>query len=272
MCADDNEGPWNGKVRREFFKIFMESETLLEAQRRGFANVPKTVVEAEQYATDFLLQVYLHVKESIETQMGLKQSGGWVNTAVEFLFSVPTTWTSLKIINHFKTIIRNAGFGVESPRHSAQVDLTEAEAAAVATLKTSAVAFDKDSMFLVVDAGGGTTDLALMKVTTVDQQIPQMSSVHQVSGIGIGATLIDQLFVRLVAGRLAAYPEVTATGQLPPDYPLGLARSHQFRTVKHKFGERAYTQPHYRIPLEGVSHTFNHAGLGINNGWMTFTL
>lgn len=272
MCADDNDGPWNGKIRREFFKIFMEAETLLEAQRRGFANAPTTTVEAEQYATDFLQQIYAHVKESIETQMGLQQSGGWADMPVEFLFSVPTTWTSLKMINRFKSIIRNAGFGVESLRHSAHVDLTEAEAAAVATLKTSAVTLDTDSLFLVVDAGGGTTDLALMQVTTVNQEIPQMSSVHQVSGIGIGATLIDQRFVRLVARRLEAYPEVTATGQVPPDYPLRLARSHQFRTVKHKFGERAYTQPHYRIPLEGVSHSFNHAGLLINNGWMTFTL
>lgn len=274
MCADDDEGqaPWNGKIRREFFKIFMEPDTLAEAQQRGFASAPRTTLEAQQFVTDFLREIYSHIKESIEIQMGQRHVGGWKDTAVEFLFSVPTTWTSLSMINQFKTIIRNAGFGEEGPRHSAQVDLTEAEAAAVATLKTSAIHFNMESLFLAVDAGGGTTDLALMKVTSVNQQVPQMSSLHQVSGIGIGATLIDQLFVRVVASRLAAYPDVIATGQLPPDYPLRLARSHHFRTVKHKFGERAYMQPQFRIPLDGVAHGFSHAGLGIENGRMIFTL
>ncbi|KAB5580556.1 hypothetical protein GE09DRAFT_950983 [Coniochaeta sp. 2T2.1] len=276
MCADDDEArvPWTGtgKVRREFFKIFMEPETLAEAHKRGFASAPKTTLEAQQFVTDYLRELYAHVKESIEIQMGLRNFGGWKDTAVLFLFSVPTTWTSLSLINQFKAIICNAGFGVEGPRHSAQVDLTEAEAAAVATLKTSAVHFNMESLFLAVDAGGGTTDLALMKVTSVNQQVPQMSSMHQVSGIGIGATLIDQLFVRLVAARLAQHPDVTASGQLPPDYALRLARSHHFRTVKHKFGERAYMQPQFRMPLDGVAHGFSHAGLGIENGRMIFTL
>jgi hypothetical protein len=267
MCADDDD---TGKTRREWFKIFMDAETLLEAQQSGFPNLPRTVQEAQQLVTDYLRQVYAHVKDSIETQIGRRHYGGWTDMAVEFLFSVPTTWTSQDIIESFKGVIRNAGFGAESFRHSAQVDLTEAEAAAVATLKNSAVNFMLGNLFLTVDAGGGTTDLALMQVTSSDLAVPQMSSLHAVCGAGVGASLIDRLFIQLVRHRLAADPSIVA--QLPPDLPDRMARSHHFRTVKHKFGERAYMQPTFRIQLEGVAHAFSHPGLGIENGRMVFSM
>lgn len=269
MCADDDDGT-PGKTRREFFKIFMEADTLASAQEQGLASAPASTLEAQQFVTDYLRQIYAHVKESVEIAIGWRHSGGWTDKAVEFLFSVPTTWTSLSVVNTFKDVIRNAGFGVEGLRHSAQVDLTEAEAAAVATLKMSPVEFIMGSLFLTVDAGGGTTDLALMQVTSANQQIPQMSSLNPVSGVGIGATVIDRLFVRLVTKRFAPYPDIAAA--LPPDYPLQLARSHHFRLLKHKFGERAYMHPVFKIPMEGVSRDFSHPGLGIENGRMIFTV
>ncbi|CCC10430.1 unnamed protein product [Sordaria macrospora k-hell] len=274
MCADDEleagvQG--GGKIRREFFKIFMDADTLADAQQQGLTSAPQSIAEAQQFVTDFLRQVYAHVKESIETQIGRRGVGsGWTDLVVEFLFSVPTTWTSQSIVNSFKKVIREAGFGIEGPKHSAQVDLTEAEAAAVATLKTSAVSFSMGSVFLTVDAGGGTTDLALMQVTSSNVAVPQMASLHAVNGVGIGATLIDRLFMRLVSQRLDACPDAAA--HIPPGLPLRLARSHQFRTVKHKFGERAYMQALFRIPIEGLAYNFSHAGLGIENGKMVFTL
>lgn len=274
MCSDDELEagvPGSGKTRREFFKIFMDADTLSDAQQQGLTSAPQSVFEAEQFVTDFLRQVYGHIKESIETQIGRRGVGnGWTDLAVEFIFSVPTTWTSQSIVNSFKKVIRDAGFGTEGPKHSAQVGLTEAEAAAVATLKTSAVSFGMGSVFLTVDAGGGTTDLALMQVTSSNVAVPTMASLHAVNGVGIGATLIDRLFMRLVSQRLDACPDSAA--HVPPGLPLRLARSHQFRTVKHKFGERAYMQDFFKIPIEGLAFNFNHAGLGIENGRMVFTL
>lgn len=163
MCADDDdaEGEY-GKMRREFFKLFIDSTSLAAAQSHPRA--PKTIEEAQRFSVDYLRQVYSHIKETIETQIGRRHvGGGWTDMTVVFLFSVPTTWTRMETINIFKGVIRDSGFGVEGPRHSAQIDLTEAEAAAVATLKTSAVTFKNNSLFLTVDAGGGTTDLSLMR-------------------------------------------------------------------------------------------------------------
>lgn len=271
LCADDvDDTVPPSKTRREFFKIFLEAETLAGARAQGIAGAPASTLEAQRFATDYLTQVYVHIKESIERELGRQHTGGWTKMAVEFVFSVPTTWTSLGVVHTFKKVIRNAGFGIEGPRHSAEVDLTEAEAAAVATLKTSAVRFDMGSLFLTVDAGGGTTDIALMQVTSADEQEPQMSSLHPVTGVGIGASVIDRVFMKLVQARVMAFPD--AVPLLPPDYPVRVARSHQFRTLKHKFGERAYMQPVFRIPTEGVAHDFSHAGLGIENGRMLFTM
>ncbi|KAL6857292.1 hypothetical protein J3F83DRAFT_763650 [Trichoderma novae-zelandiae] len=247
ICDDVDDDSVPGKTRRDFFKIYMDEETLVEAQGRGLSNVPQTTVEAQTFARDYLHQIYLHVKDTIETQTGRKHIGGWADMAVTFLFSVPTTWTRLEIINIFKTIIRDAGFGVGGPKHVAQVDLTEAEAAAVATLKMSAVSFNKGSLFLTVDAGGGTTDLALMRVTSSDANCPQM-----IKGVGIGSTLIDGAFIRIVTERLVANPDIQR--QLPI------------------WQKKVYMQPVFKLQMEGVSHGFSHAGLGVEYGRMQFKM
>ena len=67
-----------------------------------------------------------------------------------------------------------------------------------------------------------------------------------------------------------AYPEIAAA--LPPAFVARLARSHHFRSLQHKFGERAYIQPLFRIPVEGVAYDFSHPGVGIENGRMQFSL
>ncbi|KAJ2899464.1 hypothetical protein MKZ38_003021 [Zalerion maritima] len=269
MCEDDDDRAHMGKTRREFFKIFLDQETLDAAHQHGLTQAPKNTGEAQVLVTEYLRQIYTHVKETIETQLGLRMRGGWSQLAVEFVFSVPTTWTNLSIINTFKSIICDAGFGSEGLRHNAVIDLTEAEAAAVATVKQSAIMWQPGEIFLSIDAGGGTTDLALMQITNADASFPQMNQISAVKGVGIGASLIDRAFIALVARRLAAVPDIQS--QLPPDFPQRMSRSHQFKTTKHKFGERAYTQEVYRIPMEGVSHEFTHPGIGVENARMAFS-
>ncbi|RTE84560.1 hypothetical protein BHE90_000855 [Fusarium euwallaceae] len=269
ICEDDDEGPGSGKTRREFFKIFIDQDTLEAARQQGLSSAPRDTEEARKYLTDYLRQIYAHVEETVETQLGRRHTGGWRGMAVTFLFSVPTTWTNIAMVNTFKGVVRDAGFGTGGPSHVALVDLTEAEAASVATLKTSAVSFQKGHVFLTVDAGGGTTDLALMRITSTNAVSPQMAQVSGVRGIGIGSTLIDRAFIRLVAQRLAANPD--AVERLPDDLATSMARSHHFKTVKHKFGEKVYMQQTFKIPMEGVAFDFNHPGLRVERGRMLFT-
>ncbi|EEU42885.1 uncharacterized protein NECHADRAFT_63182 [Fusarium vanettenii 77-13-4] len=192
ICEDDDDGPGSGKIRREFFKIFIDQDTLEAARQQGLSSAPQDTAEARKYLTDYLRQIYAHVEETVETQLGRRHTGGWTDMAVTFLFSVPTTWTNIAMVNTFKGVVRDTGFGTGGPSHVALVDLTEAEAASVATLKTSAVSFQKGHVFLTVDAGGGTTDLALMRITSTDAVSPQMA---QVSGHKFGEKVyMQQIF------------------------------------------------------------------------------
>ncbi|KKY38538.1 putative hsp70 family chaperone [Diaporthe ampelina] len=247
ICEDDDDFETK---RREFFKIFLDKMNLLEAQIKGLQGAPESVAQAQKFVTDYLSEVYVHVKSTIEHQTGIGPFTGWKDLAVEFLFSVPTTWRSFKIINTFKEAIKNAGFGAEGPRHVATVDLTESEAAAVATIKSTAITFEKDDIFLSVDAGGGTTDFALMQVVETKEPFPTLKQLTQVDGVGIGSTLIDRAFLDLVEDRVFPFSELV--DQLPPDCIEKLVRSDKFRTAKHKFGERVYNAAVYKLPMEGV--------------------
>lgn len=189
---------------------------------------------------------------------------GWQALVVEFIFSVPTTWRNQEIINAFKKCIRDAGFGVEGQHHTATVELTESEAAAVGTIKNSAVAFQTGDVFLSVDAGGGTTDLALMQVVEARDPFPSLAQLNQVDGIGIGSTLIDQAFVSMVNSRLSQFPDLAQT--LPPDCAERLVKSERYRTTKHKFGERVYQFNCYKLTLDGVPFNLSHSGAKIELG------
>lgn len=236
----------------------------MEAQIKGLEGAPESVIQAQRLVTDYLRQVYAHVKSTIEHQTGIGPFTGWKDWAVEFIFSVPTTWRSLEVVNTFKAAIKEAGFGTEGPHHTSTVELTESEAAAVATIKSTAIVFEKDDIFLTVDAGGGTTDFALMQVVEAREPFPTLKQLTQVDGVGIGSMLIDRAFLDLVEDRIFPYKDLA--DQLPPDCIEKLVRSDKFRTTKHKFGENIYNTPVYRLPMEGLGFKFKHEGARIDSG------
>lgn len=100
-----------------------------------------------------------------------------------------------------------------------QLELTEAEAAAVYTIKEKQVSFNRGDVMLVCDAGGGTTDLALFKVTDTTS-LPIIDQLAQVQGVGIGSTVIDRKFKELVRHRIASNADIAGiasiTRRVPP--------------------------------------------------------
>ncbi|KAM6538186.1 hypothetical protein FALCPG4_000069 [Fusarium falciforme] len=253
-----------GKREHRLFKMFLDQDTCDEARKAGLTTIA-TTAEASKCATDYLREIYRHIKRTYEEMTG---TANWASSSVSFLFSVPTTWRGLDVSNTFKATIRSAGFGTEGPRHLAQIDLTEAEAAAVDTLKSGVVNFRAGDVFLTIDAGGGTTDFSLVQVTKVDNGIPQMSQIAEVSGIGIGSTLIDSAFGDLVEQRLAENPDV------PFNIVDGLAekmmKSDRFKAIKHLFGDPAAIAQVHRIEMPRVSSDFRHGGLRAEGGCMIF--
>lgn len=260
LCDTQDNFEEQGQVF-EWFKIYLDQTNVDRAKRHGLTDTPGSVQEAKKLTTDYLREVYNQTKRVIEMM-----SGPWSNKRVEFIFSMPTTWTNQAILNEFKAVIRDAGFGSEQT-HTAKLELTEAEAVAVYTVKTAQTRFQKGDIFLVCDAGGGTTDLGLVEIAQANPDVPVLKQVAAVQGVGIGSTVIDRAFQALVQRRIDQYPDV---GHLLENLAFTLSRSQSFRSIKHNFGTAAGDQATFYLPID-VNRDFSHPGLGINRGRMAFS-
>jgi hypothetical protein len=267
LCDNDDEETDNDEVF-ENFKIFLDQESIDAARKNGVRDIPGSVQEAGQLITDYLRQVYGQIKRSIESS-----TGSWKDRRVEFIFSLPTTWQALSITTDFENAIKAAGFGQENTdKHTAKLELTEAEAAAVYVVANPAIRLANGEVILVCDAGGGTTDLGLLEVVDANPSLPYLKQVAAVKGVGIGSTMIDRAFQNAIQRRLNNNPDVQST--LPRNLALKLARSTAFRAVKHNFGT-GLDQPEYRFALDrlgvGMNQDFSHAGLRVERGRMIFS-
>ena len=154
FLCDNEEEYYEDADLREHFKIYVDQDAINGAYSRGVRDMPKTVAEATGLIADYLRQIYQHIKFSLESA-----TGSWKNKRIEFVFSLPTTWNSLDITTNFNNAIRAAGFTAENPdKHSARLELTEAEAAAVYMANNPPFALEKGDIILICDAGGGTTE------------------------------------------------------------------------------------------------------------------
>lgn len=253
----------------ENWKVFLDQHMIDRARQAEVENVPRSPAETQTMVTAYLEQIYLHIKESIQEVNGR----GWKDKTISFVFSLPTTWTSLDSVERFKEAIAKAGFGQENlSKHTAEVELTEAEAAAVFTLKEAQVKYDVGDILLVCDAGGGTTDLGLFQVKQTVNPL-SLSQIHPVQGAGIGSTMIDTAFVSLVKARLER--ALDAAQRLPRSLPQILVDDIAFRTAKHSFGTRSGNHAEYYIPTRAredvIPGSFSDARLGIVEGRMKFT-
>ncbi|KAK0671434.1 hypothetical protein QBC41DRAFT_344684 [Cercophora samala] len=259
LCEED----MNEADKWRYLKIFLDPAQYRLSRQEGLSWAPQSLSLVHSLVTEYLRQIYLHIRRSITLGIGRPEYQGWDDLAVEFVFSVPTTWEGQEILDDFQTVIRNAGFG-RPEKHDVVLGLTEAEAAAVASMRHfgSGIPFDNDDVFLSIDAGGGTTDLAFVRIISANP--PVMEQIQAVKGTGIGSMMIDKDFRGMVNERLKRYPGLRA--QLPRDLPLKLSQSPYYRTQKHKFGETSYEREVYRIGVLGLRHDYHHEGLGIENG------
>lgn len=87
---------------------------------------------------DYLGLLYEHIKFRLSSELSVR----WAAARIEFIFSVPTTWSPHPTVETFRSIIGQAGFsGPANSNHSVTIGLTEAEAAAVHTSTEAAGIF-----------------------------------------------------------------------------------------------------------------------------------
>ena len=185
LCDEDSGDP--GLV--ELFKLHLDP---------SFRQDPRpdrpTTQQARQYYLDYLRNIHDHIAIVFSNAIP-----GWKTQKVDFIFSVPTTWKDPSMIAEIKQLLRRAGFENQGSDHRANIGLTEAEAAAVYAAKQQ---YKRGDVVLICDAGGGTTDINVLKVMSAGAEPISLKPLSWVEGRPLGSNNIDRGFHGLIVNRL----------------------------------------------------------------------
>lgn len=221
--------------------------------------------EVEKWYRDYLSKMY----EYLAFKLGVELFGvSWETARIEFIFSVPTTWEPVPTVERFKAIVGEAGFGVHA-NHVVTIGLTEAEAAAVHVSTEAPGIFRENDILLVCDAGGGKTDLSVLRVTGTINQAINLQQLDVVFGETIGSAAIDYEFEKLVCERLERAHEIKPLPIDPADAAWEMMKSRDFQAVKCEYGAPDDT-PMFIIAISKLSHTYNNEGSRIHGGEVVF--
>lgn len=218
---------------------------------------------------DFFAVLYSHIKQKLASEM---LGTDWVRARIEYLFSVPTTW-SPHIVEVFREIIMQAGFSdMPSGSHTIAISMTEPEAAAVYTSASAPGIFRDGEILVVCDAGGGTTDISALQVTSNSSttvSLNQLRQVDVVNGENIGSAAIDHSFEQLVLGRLQSTEGIAKSGENFGDIAWQMTRSSHFQNTKCEHGALD-NSPRFAIPVALSDPRCVSARAGIRDGEMHF--
>ncbi|KAI1458291.1 hypothetical protein F4805DRAFT_425177 [Annulohypoxylon moriforme] len=248
-----------------FKQRFCPSQSSRIENREG-NEVDDGLPPVETLYKDFLSKLYYHIRNEFPRSALLGVP--WEIASVEFLFSVPATWDSLTI-DRFKGLVIQAGFASHSS-HSVTTSLTEPQAVATCTINEERGIFKNGDQLLIVDAGGGTVDLCLVKVNDGENNRIALSEIKPVSGEDAGSTYIDTAFEELALkqlervgrGRLGASAERVAWEMM---------MSRDFQNSKHRLGKDLYTEDEvFSVKVPTLSSRTMIEDCKIVNGDMKF--
>lgn len=222
-----------------------------------------TTQQARRWFHDYLRCLHNHIAEVISDV-----APNWRRQKVEFTFSVPTTWKSPSMIADTEKLIKEAGFGADGMDHRARIGLTEAEAAAV---YASQQQYEKGDVILVCDAGGGTTDINILKITSNVYEPLALEPLTWVEGRPVGSIAIDKEFYDMILRRLYHIqhmlredPRVVADRMMHDDGT--------YERFKCSFGTAlSNTMPALHLQVLGLPEGLDCADAGIEKSSMVFT-
>ena len=255
------------KEYKEWFKTCLDADKLRQKQLEDPEGAPVNLQEVERWYCDYLRKMYDYLK----FKLGGELSGvTWEDARIEFIFSVPTTWAPVPTVENFKRIVRDAGFGSQT-KHSVNIGLTEAEAAAVHVSIEAPGIFHENDILLVCDAGGGTTDLSVLRVTGTVNQAINLQQLDVVFGETIGSAAIDYEFEQLVTQRLTAAHRTIPLPIDPADAAWEMMKSKDFQAVKCEYGAPDDT-PIFSIGIPRIPYTYTNPApeARVRNGEVMF--
>lgn len=127
FLAEDNMSKRTYKTA-EWFKTDIDPEHLEVSQERDPGDAAESYEVLLNWYRDYLRLLYGHIQSRLSPEIKPRK---WAEATIEFIFSVPTTW-SHPIVEKFRSVIVQAGFDSQQ-NHTVTIGLTEAEAAAVHT-------------------------------------------------------------------------------------------------------------------------------------------
>lgn len=182
-----------------------------------------------------------------------------------FVFSVPVTWKKNPgMVAVIENIIRKAGFGAPI-NERASIYLSEAEAAAIYACKQSMI---KGEVFLVCDAGGGTTDLNILKVENATRGRTELLPLCWTEGEAVGSTVIDFKIRSIIKSRLIAV-RTHVDGDI--DTVVYRMMQDKFPTFKCSFGSVGMDVPKLFLPIPGMRAGLDFAHASIQDSKIVIT-
>ena len=253
------------KDQKDWFKTYLDPARLADEQREDPEGAPQSIQEVEKYYEDYLRLLYRHIEFKLASDL---QGATWQNAQIEFIFSVPTTWKP-EVVEKYRGIVQKAGFG-GWPSHQVTIGLTEAEAAAVHTSIEASGIFKEQDVLLVCDAGGGTTDLSVLRVTDTGSQSLSLEQLDVVFGATIGSATIDYDFEAFARTRLEQAHRNNSLGVSPEVLAWQMMKSKDFQNTKCELGGPDDT-PIFSVPIPKVNANYVDHSVAIENGEMRFS-
>ncbi|KAG5645618.1 hypothetical protein DXG03_005609 [Asterophora parasitica] len=202
-----NASPMPGTTRCEWFKLFLEPHALRDesAVDPRLPELPPGK-RALDLIVDFLSCLWEYAKEQITRDIGAVAD---LNSADVWL-TVPAAWDArgcdiMREAAIAAGLVQSARAGDTAWRERLRI-ITEPEAAAVHCARLTNLHHLKPSQnFVVVDAGGGTVDLAVYKIIgqMANLEIAEMCAR---SGANCGSLFLDLRFRELVKALLEEHP------------------------------------------------------------------
>ncbi|KAL2871627.1 Hsp70 family protein [Aspergillus lucknowensis] len=211
--------------------------------------------QATRYFQDYIRCVYQYVLSYFAKTMprfdGMK---------VEFVFSVPTTWKDPRMVAELRESIV-----FDRPEHRATIGLTEAEAAAV---YVSGLHYQKNDVILVCDAGGGTTDVNVLKLASAPGEPTIYNPLGFVEGKPVGSVFIDLGVHQLVCAKLEPVRLSLPGTTEDIAWKMMIGR---FERFKCSFGVEGEQLPTLKLELPATLSESHFPEQGIHNGQLYIT-
>ncbi|RSM08393.1 hypothetical protein CDV31_008206 [Fusarium ambrosium] len=260
---------------KSFFKGVFDEEDLLQANQETGLNI--TIDEVERWLTDYLRQLYGHIKNSLEGRLPK-----WEAARIRFLFSYPTTWSE-ETVQRFKKVIQQAGFGrsdgPSSSPHEIEVTLNEAEAAMAYSFAESKLPNAGDHL-MIADIGGGTSDVSIFQVKGYEDMSPKLFLQAAGQGMNTGSTKIDEGFETTLRKQLRSLPQLNLGGSDSAMIETAIelrtwkmVQDPAFLNAKCKYGNKPsgpLIKPFFYVPVPQLDTSFSDQRLEVENGRMRF--